>query len=466
MEGQQASDKSWKCRGARKRLGSAPRRKCASVREQEKVDRKLRNRIVMFLLLAFLLVCGLVWLSGRKPAAKISAVMPRHENLISSISSNGKVEPIAPYVMRAQLDTFVERIRVVEGQAVKKGQLLLELNVKGVTAQLAEARSKLLRAQDDLQAAKAGGKADEAARVVGDLAKGEAERDRLQKNHDVLERLVAGEAATKEELASNDLALAKAQAEVTRAAAAKQEFDRQVKLDTDRAALQEQQALSEMAALEDKVGNGRITAPADGTLYSLPAKAGDYVKVGDLLGEMADLHKVRVRVFIDEPELGALEQDQPVKITWDALPNRSWVGKTEVIPKQVVARGTRSVGELLCAVSNDKLELLPNINVSVRINSKVRLGVLSVPRGAVVAAEAGRRFVFVVKDSQLGVGKSKLERREVHVGIADATSYEIVSGLQEGEMVALPGDVDLRDGMKVQVVNTDADEVRGRQDEN
>jgi HlyD family secretion protein len=436
------------------------------------VDRKLRNRIAMFLLLAFLLVCGLVWQSGRKPAAKISAVTPRRENLISSISSNGKVEPIEPYVMRAQLDTFVERIRVVEGQAVKKGQLLLELNVKGAMAQLDEARGKLLKAKNDLQAALAGGKADEAARVSGDLAKAEAERDRLQKNHDVLARLVAEQAATKEDLAANDLALAKAQAEVTRAAAAKQEFDRQVKLDTNRIALQEQQALSEMAALEDKVANGRITAPANGTLYALgrdvasaPLKAGDYVKVGDLLAEMADLHKVRVRVFIDEPELGALEQDQPVRITWDALPNRSWVGKTEVIPKQVVARGTRSVGELLCAVNNDKLELLPNINVNVRINSKVRLGVLSVPRGA-VAAEAGRRFVFVVKDNQLGVGKSKLEKREVHVGIADATNYEILSGLQEGEMVALPGDVDLRDGMRVQIVNTDADEVRGRQDEN
>jgi HlyD family secretion protein len=419
----------------------------------------------MFLALAFLLVCGLVWLSGRKPAAKISAVTPRRENLISSISSNGKVEPIAPYVMRAQLDTFVEKIRVVEGQAVKKGQLLLDLNVKGAMAQLAEARGKLLKAKNDLQAALAGGKADEAARVSGDLAKAEAERDRLQKSHDVLARLVTEQAATKEDLAANDLALAKAQTEVTRATAARQEFDRQVKLDADRIALQEQQALSEMAALEDKVANGRITAPSDGTLYSLPAKAGDYVKVGDLLAEMADLRKVRVRVFIDEPELGALEQDQPVKITWDALPNRSWVGKTEVIPKQVVPRGTRSVGELLCAVNNDKLELLPNINVNVRINSKVRLGVLSVPRGA-VAAEAGRRFVFVVKDNQLGVGKSTLEKREVHVGIADATNYEIVSGLQEGEMVALPGDVDLRDGMKVQIVNTDADEVRGRQEEN
>jgi HlyD family secretion protein len=419
------------------------------------MDRKLRNRILLYLAVAGVLVYVLLGLSGRKPVPKISAVSPARENLISSISSNGKVEPIEPYVMRAKLDTFVERVHAKEGQAVKKGQLLLELNVRDATARLSEARAKLLRAQDDLRAAKAGGRADEAAKTSGDLSKMQAERDRLQKNHDALVRLIAEQAATRDELAANDLELTKAQTEVTKLTAVKQEFDRSVKLDVERAGLQVEQAQNEAAALEDKVRNGRIAAPANGTLYSLPVKAGDYVKLGDLLAEMADLRKVRVRAFIDEPELGALEENEPVKITWDALPSKSWAGKTEIIPKQVVPRGARSVGELLCAVNNDKLELLPNTNVNVRINSRERIGVLSVPRGA-VEAEGGRRFVFVVRRNQLGVGKSTLEKREIHVGIADATNYEVVSGLQEDEMVALPGDVDLRDGMDVIVVNSTA----------
>jgi HlyD family secretion protein len=426
------------------------------------MDRKLQKRIVYSLVLAGVFAIFLVWLSGRKPAAKIAAVTPTRENLISSISSNGKVEPISPYVVRAQLDTFVKKIYVTEGQTVKKGQVLLELNVKEAAAQLAETKAKLLRVQNDLRAAKAGGKADEAAKVAGDLAKAEGEQERLQRNHDSLTRLAAGQAATKEDLAANDQALANAKAEVTRLLAVKQEFDRQANLDAERGELQVQQTLSEMAALEDKVIDGRITAPADGTLYSLgrnaaglPLKAGDYVKLGDLLAEMADLHRVRVRAFIDEPDLGALETDEPVIITWDALPNRSWLGKTEIIPKQVVPHGTRSVGELLCAVNNDKVELLPNINVNVRIHSRQRLNVLAVPRGA-VASEGEHRFVFVVKAKQLGVGKSTLEKREIKVGIADATSYEVIGGLQEGEMVALPGDVDLHDGMAVQVVSTNA----------
>ena len=426
------------------------------------MDQRLRNRIVLYLLLAGVLAYAGIKLSQRKPAPKISAVSPVRENLISSISSNGKVEPLSPYVMRAQLDTLVEKVSVSEGQQVKKGQLLMELDVKDAAAQLAGTRAKLLQTQDDLRAARAGGKADDAAKVVGDLQKAQAERDRLQKNHDALVRLVDQQAATKDELAANNLDLTKAQAEVTHLTAAKQEFDRSVRLDADRATLLVDQLKNEVAALEEKVRQGRVIAPANGTVYSFgrneksePLKAGDYVKVGDLLAEMADLHKVRVRAFIDEPDLGGLEENEPVKITWDALPNKTWLGKTEIIPKQVVQRNTRSVGELLCSVNNDKLDLLPNTNVSVRINSRERLGVLSVPRGA-VEIEGGRRYVFVVKLSQLGVGKSTLEKREIRVGIADATNYEVVSGLQENELVALPGDVDLRDGMSVIVVSTSA----------
>jgi HlyD family secretion protein len=429
------------------------------------VDRRLRNRILIFLLLAGIAAIVLISLSGRQPVAKISAVMPVRENIVASLASNGKVEPISPFVMRAQLDTFVEKVSVQEGQSVKKGQLLVALNVKDAAAQLAEARSKLLRAEEDLRAAKAGGRSDQAAQAAGLLATATAQRDRLQRNHDTLTRLIAQQAATKDELAANDVELAKAQAEVTRLAAAKQEFERDVQLDAGRSTFAVQQAQSEVAALEEKVRSGRITAPADGTLYSLPIKTGDFVKTGDLLAEMADLHKVRVRAFIDEPELGVLEPGQQVRITWDALPNRTWTGKTEVIPKQVVARGARSVGELLCTVNNDKLELLPNINVNVRINSQERSNVLTVPRGS-VASDGNQRFVYVVKHNELSVNKSRLERREIRVGIADSTNYEVTSGLQENEMIALPGDIELKDGMVVRVMNTDASRVRGRSDAN
>ena len=425
------------------------------------MERKLRNRILIFLAAAGIVAYLLVRLSGRQPVAKVMAVRPVRENLVASVTTNGKVEPISPFVVRAQLDTFVEKVHVTEGQPVKKGQLLLELDVKDAAAQMAQAQSRLLQAQDDLRAALGGGRSDAAAKASGDLAKALAERDRIRRSHDALQRLVAQQAATKDELAANEVELTKAQAEVDRLTAAKQEFNRSVKLDAGKFQLAVQQAQNEVAALNDKVRDGRIAAPADGTLYSLPVKQGNFVKVGDLLAEMADLHQVRVRAFVDEPELGGLEPNEAVRITWDALPNRSWEGKTTVIPKQVVSRNSRSVGELLCSVNNDKLELLPNINVDVRISARERNGVLTVPRSA-VGSSGGMRFVFVVKDGGINVGKNSLEKRPIVVGIADAANYEVLAGLSGGELVALPGDFDLRDGMLVRVTNPDASDYLGR----
>jgi HlyD family secretion protein len=420
------------------------------------MDRKLRNRAVLLLVLAGIVAYALVRISGRQPVAKIAATRPVRQNVIASISSNGKVEPISPYTVRAQLDTFVQKVYASAGQNVKKGQLLLELDVKDVAAQLSAGKAKLLKAEDDQRAAQAGGRSDQAARISGDLATAQADLARYRRNHDALERLIAKGAATKDELAANDLSLAKAEADVARLTAAQAEFTRQVGLDVSSSQLAVQQTRSDIAALEEKVRQGKIIAPIDGTLYNFPVKTGDYVKLGDLLAEMADLHKVQVRAFIDEPEMGGLEPGLPVRITWDALPNRSWLGKTDIIPKQVVARNSRSVGELLCSVDNNNLELLPNINVNVKINLKERMNVVTVPRGAVLT-ELGKRFVFVVRQ---GVGKATLEKRQIQVGIGDATSFEVLNGLQGNETVALPGDVDLKDGMIVKVVNMDTSNVK------
>ena len=406
------------------------------------------RRLVLLLIVAGLLVFILLKLSGRQPIPQVAVVKANRGNMNASISSNGKVEPIQPYSIRALLPTFVEKVFVVEGQFVKRGQTLLALDVEDARAQLARAREQLLSAQDELRAARAGGRADEAAQLESDLRKAEIERERLRREREALERLVAKQAATGDELDQNRIALERAETDWQRLRKAKVEFDRRVKLDVERASLQVERGRSEVRALEEKVGLGRVTAPADGTLYALPVRARDFVKVGELLAELADLRRVRIRTFVDEPELGGLEPNQRVEITWDALPSRLWEGRTEQIPKQVVPRGARSVGEVLCSVANDRLELLPNVNVNVRIHMRERQNALVLPRGA-VQIEGTRRLVFVVDDTPLG---AKLQKREIKVGIASATSYEVVAGLKEGERMALPGAVELRDGMGVRPV--------------
>jgi HlyD family secretion protein len=227
----------------------------------------------------------------------------------------------------------------------------------------------------------------------------------------------------------------------------KSHLERRAGADAERANLRVKEAQERVDSLREKIQSATVIAPSDGTLYSLPVRKGDYVKVGDILAEMADLRNVRVRAFVDEPDLGLLEPDQVVQFTWDAKPGRTWKGRTEQIPKQVVPRGTRSVGEVLCSVNNDKLELLPNINLEVRIEARERQHVILVPRAA-VRYDRGQHYVFVFAND-------KVHRRDISVGIFSAEDYEVLSGLTDGSRVALPGDRVLHDGMDVRAAEAE-----------
>jgi HlyD family secretion protein len=399
-----------------------------------------RKWIVLALVAALVLVVIIV-IAGRAQAPAVSIVKVSREDLASAITSNGKVEPISPFVAHAQFPTFVDKVMATEGQSVHRGQVVLVLDAADMKSQLAQARADLLAAQTALQNARTGGPPSDVAQLEGDLQKAQSQVANLERTQKVLADLVAKQAATQDELAQNQAALAQARANLQalqqRMAALKQ----QASVDVQTATLRVKQDQDQVQAFEAKLRSATVTALLDGTLYSLPVRVGDYVKVGDILAEMADLRQVRVRAFIDEPDLGWLAPGEDVQVSWDAVPNRTWTGKVEQIPKQVVARNTRSVGEVLCSVKNDKVELLPNINVEVRIVVRQRPQVLVVPRVA-VRYDNGQHYVFVFDGE-------KVHRRDIAVGIASSDKYEVVSGLSLGDRIGVPGDIDVKDGMEI-----------------
>ncbi len=393
---------------------------------------------------ALVLTALLVFISGQGATARIAVTDVVRENLSSVVSSNGKVEPVAPVSLRVGFSTFVEKVYAVEGQQVKRGQLLFALDDTGASAELAQARADLAAEAEALRVAKSGGRADQIAKIAADLQKAQAQREQLRRDSESLTKLVAQKAATPQEFEQNRLALAQAEADVEALEKTKQTYASQAVLDVERVTHLVEHARNQVRDLEEKVSSAHGIAPTDGTLYSLPIHPGDFVKQGDLLAEMADLHHVRVRAFIDEPELGQIDVNQAVEILWDAHPGRVWSGRTEVVPKQVVAHGTRNVGELLCSVSNDQLDLIPNTTVDVRIHIGERPSVLVVPRGA-LNIDGSKRFVFVVEDN-------RLHRRDIKVGIANPTMIEVLSGLQQGDVVALPGEVSLKENLRIRPV--------------
>jgi len=401
----------------------------------------LGRRLWILVGAALLLTAVLVFLSGRRSTARVAVADAVREGLSSVVSTNGKVEPVMPRSFRAGFSTLVSHVYAVEGQQVKRGQRLFALDDTEIQADLAQARADLKSQEAALRVAKAGGHSSQVAKAAADLAKARASRDQLRQDNDTLTKLVAQKAATPEELEQNRLQLTQAEADVQSLEKAKQSLEQQSQLDEERGDLLVEHAHASVRDLEDKLESAHGTAPFDGTLYSLPIHSGDFVKEGDLLAELADLHHIRIRAFIDEPELGQVDVHQSVDIFWDAHPERIWNGWTEVLPKQVVTRGTRSVGELICSVNNERLDLLPNTTVDVRIHVSERPAALVVPRGAVYI-DGDKRFVYKVDGD-------RIHRRNITVGIANPTKIEVLSGLSQGDVVALPGEVSLKENLRI-----------------
>src|SRR5712692_1964099 len=244
----------------------------------------LGRRLWLIVGAALVLTVILVFVSGRGATARVTVIDVVRENLSSVVSSNGKVEPVTPVSFRVGFPTFVTRVYAVEGQQLKRGQLLFTLDDTGVRAELAQARADLNSEEEALRVAKSGGRADQIAKVAADLEKAQALREQLRRDNESLTKLVAQKAATPHEFEQNRLALAQAEADVQSLEKAKQTYVNQAQLDIARVALLVEHARNQVLDLEQKVSSTRGTAPTNGTLYALPIHPGDFVKERDLLG--------------------------------------------------------------------------------------------------------------------------------------------------------------------------------------
>ena len=192
---------------------------------------------------------------------------------------------------------------------------------------------------------------------------------------------------------------------------------------------QKEAAQASYRAAQDVLYQLDVRAPFDGVVYSLPAKPGAYVNPGDLILQEADLSKVLVRAFVDEPDVGRLAVGDKVEVTWDGLPGRIWNATINSLPSTMKLRNTRTVGETTCVVDNSDFRLLPNINVGVTIVSAEHHDVLTVPREALRLSD-DKPYVYEVSNDEL-------VRREIKTSISDLTSVEVTGGISENALVAL-----------------------------
>jgi HlyD family secretion protein len=374
---------------------------------------------------------------------KVRAVSVQRGPIRSVVSTNGKIEPVQPFEAHAPIATTVKRLLVKEGDHVRQGQLLLQLDDADIRAQAAKAQAQVKAAQADQSSLQAQGTHEEVLTLNTQLVKARNARDTAQRHLDALRRLQQDGAASPGEVRQAEDALQSAQADLTLI-----EQKQKGRYSTPEAARIEAQAGEAQAAYdaaEDALGKSTVSAPFDGIVYSLPVKQGAFVAAGELLLQEADLSRVLVRAFVDEPDVGRLQAGQKVEVTWDAIAGRTWTGSVNTVPSTVKLRVSRNVGEATCLVDNKDLRLLPNVNVGVTIVVAEHSDVLTLERDALRIDEP-KPYVYRIVNGHL-------KRQTIEVSLQNLTRVEITSGLSAGDLVALPAeDKPLFDGVAVKVV--------------
>ncbi|HXP17103.1 MAG TPA: efflux RND transporter periplasmic adaptor subunit [Terriglobales bacterium] len=364
---------------------------------------------------------------SRGDVVPVRAAMVERSLIRSVISTNGKVEPLQSFEAHAPVGTTVRKLLVKEGDRVKKGQLLVQLDDAAASSQAARALSQVRAAQADVSAQQNGGNREEVLTLEAQTVKARTERDNAQRNLQALQRLQQQGAASPGEVKQAESQLAAAEADLK--LIEQKRKDRYSAPEIAHVEAQKTEAQSAYAAAENILSQLNIRAPFDGIVYSLPIHQGAYVGPGDLVLQEADLSKVLVRTFVDEPDVGRLATGQRIELTWDAIPGRIWQGSVSTIPSTVKLLGTRNVGETTCVVDNGDLKLLPNINVGVTIVTAEHRDALTVPREA-VRLDDGKTFVYQIVNDEL-------QRRDIQTSISNLTQVEITSGVTEKALLAL-----------------------------
>ncbi len=399
---------------------------------------------LLWLLLIPLICLGAWWgIAARNTGPEVRFVKPKREMLVSNLPTNGKVEPIEWASVRVDAPGLVTKMAVQQGQQVAQGALLARLSAPaGLGEQVAAEQARVAQVRTELDVVNKGGKPSELTDIENNLTRLRYDRDQQAREAASLKRLYDKQAATLFELVAAQSRLKQMEIDIENLGKRRAALVSKADVTANEARLREAQ--STVRATQAKLGQGVIRSPLSGVVYSLPARVGTFLGAGDLVANVGRLDRLRVRVYVDEPELGRVKVGQPVRITWDAQPDKNWAGRVERLATEITTLGTRQVGEVLCTIDNPGGELVPGTNVNAFIETTVVSGALTIPKEA-VRREGTLASVFVLDGD-------KVRRVRVATGASSVTRTEITSGLSEGQSVALATDKVLKEGDRVTAV--------------
>lgn len=393
----------------------------------------------------------------------------QRQDLATVVSASGEIKPKTYVNIGANAFGKITHLYVKEGDHVRRGQLLAQLENVQSSADVNANEASLQAAQTDALAAEAGLKTAQA-----DLVRAQADYDRNKLDWQRAQSLFKDGLISKSDFDSRKNAWATADAGLTQATARVA----QAKAQQESADGHVAQAKATLTHYTDLLQKTAYPAPFDGVITNLPVREGETVVIGiqnaqgSTLMTLADMSVITAEVKVDETDIVNVRLGQPAEVTIDAIPKKTFHGDvTEIGNNAIVRSSGLSTSQQTTASEEAKdfkvvvtlrdapQDLRPGLSTTAKITTATRSNALSIPiqaltlrtkeqiesqnnpPGSVHAAEPGAKEVASKskKDDEVQgvflIRNKKAMFVPVTTGITGTTDIEVLDGLKEGDEV-------------------------------
>lgn len=413
------------------------------------------KKILVIVILGILLGGVGYWkFGGAKPIATTPTPTAKIErgSVRQAVTSTGKIVSNLDVEIKCKASGEVVKLPFDISQAVKKGDLLLELDprdeqqrVRQAEATVRASQARLINAQESLALAEENLRTDRKradTTLSAALSRAQDARAKAERTRELLGKKLA----SREESETSETAAAQAAAEAANAATGIEELKSQartIEQARQQIRIAESQVDNDQVSLDlarQRLTETRVVSPVDGVVTQRAVQIGQIISSGisNVGGGttaivISDLSRIFVLASVDESDIGQVRPGQRVKVTVDAFRNREFAGEVvRIAPRGTNVSNVVSFEVKLEVTARDKEVLRPEMTANVEILIDERPDALLAPSDAIFR-RGGKTWV-----SLQGSDGAKTDR-EVSAGISDGRRTEILSGLTAGETVLVQG---------------------------
>jgi HlyD family secretion protein len=388
------------------------------------------------------------------------------ENLVSVVSASGEIKPKTYVNIGANAFGKIIKLHVKEGEHVKKGQLLAQLENVQSSADVNATRASVQAAETDAVAGDAALKT-----ALADLNRAKSDANHAKLDWERAQGLYKAALIAKQDYdvkkaawETADAGLAQAEAKVAQAKAQKDSMDKHITQDE-----------ANLTRVADVLQKTTYEAPFDGVITNLPVREGETVVIGiqnspgSTLMTLADMSVITSEVKVDETDIVNVRLGQSAEVTIDAIPHKIFHGLVSEIGDNAIVRSTgvatsqaTSTSEeakdfkVVITLSDPPEDLRPGLSSTAKITTATRANVLSVPIQALTVRtqadltpkDSGKGEVQASTTAPADASKQKEEIQGVFVirnkkaqfvpvetGVSGTTDIEVLKGVQDGDQV-------------------------------